>query len=98
MQTQCNLHRVAEKRKALTVFFIFGPTVVICQFRSLKALSKPSMTTVRPKMKKTVKSFYIFLLLCYGYTVSVSQFSETNFTRFPFVCITHIWQVLPIRV
>ena len=69
MQKQCNLNRVAEKCKALTVFFIFGQTVVICQF-SLKALSKPTMTTVRPKMKKTVKSFYIFLQLCYGYTVS----------------------------
>ena len=98
MQKQCNLNRVAEKCKALTVFFIFGPTVVICQFRSLKTLSKPTMTTVRPKMKKTVKSFYIFLQLCYGYTVSASQSSETNFTKFPFVRITHIWQVLPIRV
>ena len=28
-----------------------------CRFRSLKALYKPTMTTVRPKMKKTVKSF-----------------------------------------
>ena len=34
-------------------------------------------------MKKTVKSFYIFLQLCLGYTDSVSQFSETNFTKFP---------------
>ena len=35
-------------------------------------------------MKKTVKSFYIFLQLRLGYTVFASQFSETNFTNFPF--------------
>ena len=79
---------------ALTIFFIFGPTVVIVGL----ALCKPTMTTVRPKMKKTVKSLYIFLLLCLGYTVFASQLSETNFTKFPFMCITHIWQVLTIRV
>ena len=33
---------------------------------SLKASSKLTMTTVRPKMKKKVKSFHIFLLLCLG--------------------------------
>ena len=36
----------------------------------------------RPKMKKTVKSFYLFLLLWLGYTVFSSQFSDTNFTKF----------------
>ena len=29
MQKQCNLNRAAENVKALTVFFIFGITVVI---------------------------------------------------------------------
>ena len=65
MQKQCNLKRVAEK-KALNVFFIFGLNVVIVGL-NLQALSKPTMATVRPKMKKTVKSFHIFLLLCLGY-------------------------------
>ena len=69
-----------------------------CRFRSLKALSKPTMTTVKPKMKKTVKSFYIFLLLCLGYTDFASQFSDTTFTKLPFVCITHVRQILTIRV
>ena len=49
-----------------------------------------------PKMKKTVESFYIFLLLCLGYTVFASQFIDTNFTKFPFMYITRIWQVLTI--
>ena len=98
MQKQCSLNRVAENVQVLTVFFIFGPTVIICGFRSLKALPKPTMTTVRPKMKKTVKSFYIFLQLSYGYTIFAFQFSEANFTKVFFVCITHIWHVLPVRV
>ena len=40
-------------------------------------------------MEKMVKSFYIFLQLCLGYTVCASQFSETNFTKFPFMCKFH---------
>ena len=32
------------------------------------------MTTVRPKVKKTVQSFFIFLLLCLDHTVFASQF------------------------
>ena len=42
----------------------------------------------RPKMKRTIN---IFLLLCLDYTVFASQFSETNFTKLPFMCMTHIW-------
>ena len=49
------------------------------------------MTTVRPKMKEMVKSFYTFLLICLGYPVFASQLSETNFNKLSFVCITHIW-------
>ena len=63
----------------------------------LKALFKLTMITVRPKMKKTVKGFYIFMLLCLGYTVFASQFSDKNFTKFPFMCITHISEVLTIH-
>ena len=37
------------------------------------------MTPVRPKMKKTVKSFGIVLQLCLGNTVFASQFSEIKF-------------------
>ena len=40
-------------------------------------------------MKKTVKNFYIFLLLCLGYTVFAPQVSDTDFTKLPFMCITH---------
>ena len=67
MQKQCNLKRVAEKCKSSYRFLYFWSNCCYCRFRSLKALSKPTMTTVRPKMKKTVKSFHIFLLLCLGY-------------------------------
>ena len=40
----------------------------------------------RPKMKKTVKSFYIFLLLLLGYTVFASQFSTQISPNCP-VCV-----------
>ena len=78
MQKQCNLNRVAEKSKSSYRFPHFWSDCCYCRFRSPKALYKQTMTTVRPKMKKTVKSFYIFLLLCLGYAVFASQFSETK--------------------
>ena len=40
----------------------------------------------RPKMKKTVKAFYIFLLLCLGYTVFASQFSTQISPNYP-LCV-----------
>ena len=61
------------------MFFLFSQP----DLSSLKALSKPTMTTVRPKIRKKVESFYIFLLLCLGHTGFASQFSETNFTKLP---------------
>ena len=91
MQKQLDLNRAAEKRKSSYRFLHFWFICCYCRFKSLKALSELTMTTVRSKMKETVKSFYTFLLICLGYTAFASQFSETNFTKLPFACITHIW-------
>ena len=76
----CKVYSISTMRTLTWQGLQFGNFILI-----VSTHSKPIMTTVRPNMMKTVKSFYISLLLCLGYIVFASQFSETNFTKLSFM-------------
>ena len=63
----------------LNFFFVPSSSVDGLDLLMVVPILQPTPTAVRPKMKKTVKIFYIFLFRLHCFA---SQLSETDFTKF----------------